>query len=237
MKCPECGGKIRAGEKSCPACGCPIKANEKSRDKTVIIVVAVLAILAIGVIGLNYQDAKPVVEAINAIGTVTLESEGKIQEAQNKYNHLNAVQKIFVTNKDRLEKAREEFDALPIEVTPENVREYFDFNQIFTDLNDNDLSIYSLAIFAHSASANMEVICVPKQDKYYDGVRIVLKYDPGSVYQWSAPNIEITVGSDGKGSRTEKISYYGMLRPSLPSSTCKYVVVSASGNIYNKKPE
>lgn len=236
MKCPECGGKIHAGEKSCPACGYPIQRKSTGKNKA-IIVVAVLIVLVIGAIGLNYQDAKPVIDAIDEIGVVTLESEEKIQTAQNKYDHLNAVQKLFVTNKSRLEKAKEEFDALPIEVTTENVRQYFDFNQIFTDLNDQDLSIYSLAIFAHSASANMEVTCVPKQDKYYDGVRIVLKYDLGSVYQWSAPNVEITVGADGKGNRTEKISYYGMLRPSLPSSNCKFVVVSASGNIYNKKPE
>lgn len=236
MKCPECGGKIHVGEKSCPTCGYPLQSKGTSKNK-VVVIVAVLIVLVIGVIGLNYQDAKPVVEAINGIGVVTLESEEKIQTAQNRYDHLNSFQKILVTNKGRLEKAKEEFDALPIEVTPENVRKYFEFNQIFTDLNDKDLSIYSLAIFAHSASANMEVTCVPKEDKYYDGVRIVLKYDLGSVYQWSAPNVEITVGADGKGSRTENISYYGMLSPSLPSSNCKFVIVSASGNIYNKKPE
>lgn len=240
MKCPECGTKVALDDKICSSCGYPLQGNQKYKERKIKIGLAAtvaVALLLAGIAVLTYQDAKPVTESIDAIGVVTLESEEKIQVAQSKLDHLNAVQKLFVTNKGVLEKARKTFEALPIELTPENARQYFDFNSIFTGLDDNDISVYSVGFFYHAATANMEVVCIPKQDKYYDGVRIVLEYDLGTAYNWTAPRIEITVGADGKGSRTEKIKYSGMIRPSLPGSNTKFMIVRASGNIYNRKPE
>ena len=237
MKCPECKEKIPFGAGVCPVCGYPLKEHKKVSHSRILVIplVALFILLLVG--GLNYSDTRPTVEAINAIGIVTLESEDAIHSAQEKYDHLNLLQRLFVTNYKVLQKATDDFNALPIELTPENVRQYFDFNVIFKDFNDQDLSVYSLALFYHSASANMEVNCIPKKDKYYEDVRIVLDYDLGSVYTWISPAVEISVGTDGKGSRTEKITYGGMLRPSLPNSNCKFVIKKASGNIYNAKPE
>lgn len=239
MNCPECGQKIPSHVKSCPNCGYPINTSDslKKLKKPKAIIIGIVLIIVVIFLALSYHDAKPTIDAINAIGRVTLESESKIQTAQSKYDHLNSVQKLFVSNKKTLEDAKETFASLPIELTPENARQYFDFNVIFTDLIDKDLSVYMLGMFYHSASANMEVVCTPKTDKYFENASVTLNYNFSSVYSWTAPKITITLDSSGKGSRTEKITYSGMLSPSLPSSTSAYTIVSASGNLYSKKPE
>ena len=56
--------------------------------------------------------AKEVTEKINAIGEVTLESEGAIKEARTAYDALTDTQKALVTNKDVLEKAENTWKEL-----------------------------------------------------------------------------------------------------------------------------
>lgn len=230
MKCPECGHKIAPFKKTCPTCGFPL--NNFSKFFPLVSLVFVFLIMASA---LNYSDAKPVIDAIDSIGIVTLESENTINAAQNMYDHLNPLQKLFVFNHSTLSSAKEEFDSLPVVLTPANARSYFDFNVIFSNLVDKDNSIYLLGIFQHSASANMEVVCSPKKDCYYENVSITLRYDLGSIYKWTAPDITIHLDSMGKGSHTEKITYHDMLSPSLPDSTSKFIITNASGKIYKQK--
>lgn len=232
MNCPECGRKLTPFKKTCPSCGFPLK---HSRHFFLFVSVAFIFLLAASV--LNYSDAKPVIDAINSIGTVTLESESTINSAQSMYDHLNPLQKLFVFNRSVLSSARKEFDFLPVDLTTENARSYFDFNVIFSDLIDKDNSIYLLGIFQHSASANMEVVCTPKKDCYYENVSVTLHYDLGSIYKWTAPDITVHLDSTGKGSHTEKITYRDMLSPSLPDSTSKFTITNASGKIYKQKPQ
>ena len=56
--------------------------------------------------------AKEVTEKIDAIGEVTLESEGAIKEARTAYDALTDTQKALVTNKDVLEKAENTWKEL-----------------------------------------------------------------------------------------------------------------------------
>lgn len=61
---------------------------------------------------LDQAAAQPVIEKINAIGEVTLDSQNAIQEAREAYESLTEAQKALVTNADVLEKAEKDYAAL-----------------------------------------------------------------------------------------------------------------------------
>lgn len=58
------------------------------------------------------SQAQPVIQAINAIGTVTLESEDAIKEARELYDNLSETAKAYVTNFSVLQEAESELEKL-----------------------------------------------------------------------------------------------------------------------------
>ena len=61
---------------------------------------------------LDKEAVQPVIDKINAIGKVTLDSKNAIQEAKEAYEKLTADQKKLVTNADVLTNAEKEYEAL-----------------------------------------------------------------------------------------------------------------------------
>ena len=57
-------------------------------------------------------EAQPVVDAINAIGTVTLDSESTITSVRNQYNALSDAAKAYVTNYSVLTDAESTLQSL-----------------------------------------------------------------------------------------------------------------------------
>ena len=61
---------------------------------------------------LDHAAAQSVIEKINAIGKVTLDSQAAIQDARGAYENLTEEQKVLVTNTDVLVKAEKDYAAL-----------------------------------------------------------------------------------------------------------------------------
>ena len=72
------------------------------------------------------QSAQKVVDLIDAIGEVTLESEGAIQEAREAYEALSAEQKEKVTNYEKLTAAEKALEELKDAQAKEEIQEVMD---------------------------------------------------------------------------------------------------------------
>ena len=83
--------------------------------------------------------AKDVEDLIDAIGTVTLESEEKIKAAREAYGELTDVQKALVGNRDKLEAAEKELARLKDEAAAEAVEALIDAIGTVTEDSEEDI--------------------------------------------------------------------------------------------------
>lgn len=91
-----------------------VEAPMKKKSKAPIAIIAAVAVVIAVVVGILLMGGKSIdkVEAaIDAIGTVTLESGAAIEEAEALYEDLSEGKKEKVENRDTLFAAREEYDA------------------------------------------------------------------------------------------------------------------------------
>lgn len=87
--------------------------KKKNPAAAIIAAVVVLALLAVGVtFGLQFMQVNKVVSAIDAIGTVTMESSGPIKNAEMAYEELSESLQGKVGNYETLAAARAEYDRL-----------------------------------------------------------------------------------------------------------------------------
>lgn len=99
----------------------PVTQKQKKKAKSgkviaivaaVAVAVVALALCAVLLITSLFSDVRKTEDAIDQIGTVTLDSEEKIQHAEQLFNELDADQQNEVANSDALVAARAEYDAL-----------------------------------------------------------------------------------------------------------------------------
>lgn len=112
MKC-ECGYENSEGALFCARCGSTLSPVKQPRPKRGILIAVFAAVLVLGILAfaLLYQSpAEKTMEAIDAIGEVTMDSEEAIKLAEEKYAALDAKGREKVTNKDILDAARKEFN-------------------------------------------------------------------------------------------------------------------------------
>lgn len=105
------------------------------------------------------KSASDVVALINAIGTVTLESEDKITEASDAYNSLSDMAQSYVTNQDTLadaearlqelkeEKEREDQRRLEEERRKEEQRQQEEFEDFESSGNGDDGDYYGGTVY------------------------------------------------------------------------------------------
>lgn len=113
MKC-KCGYENGEGALLCARCGCILEQpKKKPRSKLPVLIAVgavVLVVAALAFLLLRSSPAERVMEAIDAIGTVTMDSRDAILNAEEKYAALDSEAQAQVTNISTLEKARKEFD-------------------------------------------------------------------------------------------------------------------------------
>ena len=149
IQCPECGKEISDKAGKCPHCGYPIekessttenkitqnetktvnidveRKNSASKKKVIVLSMAViLCCLIVGGILLKKDPmAKKMIEGIERIGNVTLESEEKIAELEEAYSELTEKQKNQVNNYVELKNARKELNELKEKYEEEKISE------------------------------------------------------------------------------------------------------------------
>lgn len=243
INCPECSKEISDTVKTCPNCGFSIKKqkNKKSKKKALIITTSIIGIFIIAfvIVGfITYDSVKPTIEAISNIGTVTNHSVTKIERAQNLYDNLSPIQKIFVYNSFSLNKAQKELESMPIDLTTENIEDYLGFNVVFSDLKN------STGLFTKTATANMDITCTPLKNMYFEDVSITFEFSFLSGYSddfiayigWEIPEQTIKISTDGKGNKTTQISYEDMIYTArIPNEKC-CKIKSVTGSVYKSKP-
>lgn len=112
MKC-KCGYENSTGALFCAKCGCtlvPTKQPGKKRSAFLIVPAVVLVLGILSFLLLYKSPAERTMEAIDAIGTVTMDSEEAILLAEEKLEELDPKQREKVTNQDVLRDARKEFN-------------------------------------------------------------------------------------------------------------------------------
>ena len=112
MKC-KCGYENSTGALFCAKCGCtlvPAKQPGKKRSAFLIVPAVVLVLGILSFLLLYQSPAERTMEAIDAIGEVTMDSEEAILLAEEKLEALDPKQREKVTNQDVLRDARKEFN-------------------------------------------------------------------------------------------------------------------------------
>lgn len=241
INCPECNKEISDLVNKCPNCGYPIKKKRKKKSKkSLVIILSLIGVLitTITVFGfLTFDNVKPTIEKINSIGTVTSNSEYKIKSAQNSYDSLSFIEKIFVFNKATLDKAINDLSKLPVNLTTENIEDYINISTRFSNLEDNSISVYGNTLGL--GNADMEIECNSLKDMYFEDVTITIKtkFDNLSDMGWESKTISIKISENGTGIVNNKIMYDSLFRPSLPSTNDCYEIISVTGNAYKEKPK
>ena len=72
-------------------------------------------VLIFSLTGCTSKEAKKVIEDIDALGEITLDSYSLLQEVNNEYDSLSEKDRESVKNKDVLEAANERYDILTYE--------------------------------------------------------------------------------------------------------------------------
>lgn len=127
IKCPECGQEISDTVKNCIHCGYPIKKTKKEfpiRKIGIVAVISLAAVMGIIILFLSNRlndeekaDVEQVVNTIENIGEVQINSDSKIVEAEKLYNALSKKCQRHVENREKLTDARETYNNLRAEET------------------------------------------------------------------------------------------------------------------------
>ena len=112
MKC-QCGYENSAGALFCAKCGLalvPVKQPGRKRSAFFLVTAVVVVLGILSFLLLYPSPSERTMEAIDAIGTVTMDSEEAILLAEEKLEALDPKQRDKVTNQDVLRDARKEYN-------------------------------------------------------------------------------------------------------------------------------
>ena len=159
----------------------------------------------------NQEKINYVIDLINDIGDVTLESEPKIIKAEEAYNNLSDTQKESVTNYNVLLKARETYDQLFFEYREEVTKDDPTRNITLADLvgewksNDNvvwkiqDVAGKSSVLYWTSTDPNGSAISANLKDSIlvgYNNITMMMEIQLYHYYSFGEEFLDVSMWCD-----------------------------------------
>jgi hypothetical protein len=190
----------------------------------------------------NQFMANKVIDLIEQISSVTLDSGEQIVQAETEYYELSNDQKALVANYEKLTNIRHEYDTLPIALTTENIEDYIKFDFSF-DNYDVDISTKFMLVY-YEGSADLITQTTAIQDNKFENLVVTLKFNIENTVSegelndfWQAPIVKVVIPENGSTTEATGITYESIFVPTgMPrlSDIIGYSVMSVSGSAYKK---
>lgn len=235
INCPECGKEISDTVKNCIHCGYPIKKTKKElpiKKIGIVTVISLVAVIGIVILFLSNRlndeekaDVEQVVNAIENIGEVQVNSNSKIVEAEKLYNALSNKCQRHVENREELTDARETYNNLRAEETMELI------NQIGTVTLDNQ-DIVDKAKQSYDALSDEQRELVDNSDKLFSDIEQLTNLRIEDVNSRILAIGTVTLDSEKK--ITEARKAYDMLSDTDKSKVTDYEKLTVAEEDYEE---